>query len=417
MEPVSTFGGGERSEEERRQLEAQVRVSQKMEAIGRLAGGVAHDFNNLPSVILSYAEFAINRLRDDDPLRNDLLEVKKAGERAAVLTHQLLAFGSKHLLQPVPIDVNRIAEDVESMLRRILGEDIEFVQVLAPNLGVVKADPGQIEQVLVNLVVNAREAMPEGGTLTIETSNVEFGEEYAACRAEVSPGSYVQIAVTDTGCGMDGQLKERIFEPFFTTKGKGTGLGLSTVYGIVKRSGGRIWVYSEPGHGTTFKIYLPREPSLKATSRRLRAIAAPGSGDETILLVEDEKAIREVAKRALETAGYKVLSAAAADQAMQTAAQHKGEIHLLLTDVVMPRMSGRALAHEISKARPGIKIVYMSGYADNAFVNQGVVEEGTHFISKPFAGSDLTRKVRDVLDSELAETHDERRSAVDLLGG
>jgi len=415
MESVDTRAERQPTEEERRRIEAQVQVSQKMEAIGRLAGGVAHDFNNMLSVILSYAEFAIQRLREGDPLRNDLLEVKKAGERAARLTRQLLAFGSKQLLQPVPLDVNQIAAEVESMLRRILGEDIDFVQVLAPDLGVVQADPGQIEQVLMNLVINAREAMPEGGSLTIETSNAEFDEEYAVCHAGVTPGSYIQIAVTDTGCGMDGQLRERIFEPFFTTKGKGTGLGLSTVYGIVKQSGGNIWVYSEPGHGTTFKIHLPRERSLKATSRRLRAIPIPASGNETILLVEDEEAIREVAKRALEIAGFKVLPSAAADEAMQTAARHAGQIHLLLTDVVMPRMSGRALAQEIVKARPSITVVYMSGYADNASLHQGVVDVGAHFISKPFAGSDLVRKVRDALDTNSAEPPDGHRRATDQL--
>jgi two-component system cell cycle sensor histidine kinase/response regulator CckA len=256
-----------RREVEHKKLEQQLQASQKMEAIGILAGGVAHDFNNLLSVILGYTEFAIQALWEGDPLKDDLLEVKKAGDRAAVLTRQLLAFGRKQVLQSVPLNLNQVAEGVEKMLRRILGEDIDYVQVLAPDLGIVRADPGQIEQVLMNLVVNARDAMPEGGKLTIETCNIELDEEYAAHHVSVKPGPYIRIAVTDTGCGMDEQTKTQLFEPFFTTKekGKGTGLGLSTVYGIVKQSGGNIWVYSELGQGTTFKIYLPRELSAKVT--------------------------------------------------------------------------------------------------------------------------------------------------------
>ena len=389
-----------RTEAEHKRLEQQFQGAQKMEAIGVLAGGVAHDFNNLLSVILSYTEFAMQALREGDPLKDDLLEVKKAGDRAAVLTRQLLAFGRKQLLQPVPLDLNHVAEGVEKMLRRILGEDIDFVQVLAPDLGVVRADPGQIEQVLMNLVVNSRDAMSEGGKLTIETSNVDLDEEYAARHVGVKPGPYVQLAVTDTGCGMDEQTKTHLFEPFFTTKekGKGTGLGLSTVYGIVRQSGGNIWVYSELGQGTTFKIYLPRELSIKATAARLRAIPEPAMGVETILLVEDEEALRKVARRALEAAGYTVLTAAAGDEALLISAQHAGTIHLLLTDVVMPRMSGKVLAQAFLKTRPSAKVLYMSGYADNAFVHHGVVEEATHFIGKPFTATDITRKVRRVLD-------------------
>jgi two-component system, cell cycle sensor histidine kinase and response regulator CckA len=392
-----------RAEEQRKKLEGQLQVSQKMEAIGSLAGGVAHDFNNLLSVILSYTEFAMQALREGDPLKADLLEVKKAGDRAAVLTRQLLAFGRKQLLQPVSLNLNHVAEGVEKMLRRILGEDIDYVQVLAPDLGVVRADPGQIEQVLMNLVVNARDAMPEGGKLTIETSNVDIDEEYAAHHVGVKPGSYVRLAVTDTGCGMDDQTKTQLYEPFFTTKekGKGTGLGLSTVYGIVKQSGGNIWVYSELGLGTTFKIYLPRELSVKATANRLRAILKPARGTETILVVEDEEALRKVAMRSLEAAGYTVLAAAAGDEALLISAQYAGIIHLLLTDVVMPRMSGQALAQSLLKTRPMAKVLYMSGYADNAFVHHGVVDEGTHFIGKPFTATDITRKVRDVLDNDF----------------
>jgi PAS domain S-box-containing protein len=389
-----------RTEEVRKKLEEQLQVSQKMEAIGSLAGGVAHDFNNLLSVILSYTEFALLDLREGDPLKADLLEVKRAGERAAGLTRQLLAFGRKQLLQPVPLNLNQVAEGIEKMLRRILGEDIDFLQVLAPDLGLVRADPGQIEQVLMNLVVNARDAMSEGGKLTIETSNVDLDEKYAAHHVAVEPGRYVQLAVTDTGSGMDEQTKAQIFEPFFTTKekGKGTGLGLSTVYGIVKQSGGNIWVYSELGLGTTFKLHLPREFSAKATSSRLRAILKSAAGTETILVVEDEEAIRKVAARSLNVAGYRVLSAAAGDEALQISARHPGNIHLLLTDMVMPHMSGRVLAQELMKMRPAIKVLYMSGYADNAFVHNGVVDEGTHFIGKPFTATDLAHKVREVLD-------------------
>jgi CheY-like chemotaxis protein len=385
-----------------------------MEAIGILAGGVAHDFNNLLSVILSYNEFAIRALRDGDPLKDDLLEVKKAADRATALTRQLLAFGRKQLLQPVPLNLNQVAEGVEKMLRRILGEDIDYIQVLAPDLGVVRADPGQIEQVLMNLVVNARDAMSEGGKLTIETSNVDLDEEYAAHHVGVKPGAYVRLAVTDTGCGMDEQIKSQLFEPFFTTKekGKGTGLGLSTVYGIVQQSGGNIWVYSELGLGTTFKIYLPRELSVKATAARLRAILEPALGTETILVVEDEEALRKVARRFLEAAGYTVLTAGSGDEALLISAQHAGTIHLLLTDVVMPRMSGKALAQAILKTRPMAKVLYTSGYADNAFVHNGVVDEGTHFIGKPFTATDVTRKIRSVLDGDFDNISDRHEQAV-----
>ena len=397
-----------RHEAEHKKLEQQLQVSQKMEAVGLLAGGIAHDFNNLLSVILSYTQFATQALREGDPLKDDLLEVKKAGDRAAVLTRQLLAFGRKQVLQSVPLNLNRVAEGVEKMLRRILGEDIDFVQVLAPDLGVVRADPGQIEQVLMNLVVNSRDAMSGGGKLTIETSNVELDDEYAARHVGVNPGPYVQLAVTDTGCGMDEQTKTQLFEPFFTTKekGKGTGLGLSTVYGIVKQSGGNIWVYSELGLGTTFKIYLPRELSVRATATRLRAILEPARGTETILVVEDEEALRKIARRSLEAAGYTVLTAGAGDEALLISAQHAGIIHLLLTDMVMPRMSGRVLARALLKARPTAKVLYMSGYADNAFVHHGVVDEGTNFIGKPFTATDIAHKIRSVLDCDIKNIPD-----------
>jgi len=403
-----------RAEEERKKLEAQLQVSQKMEAIGSLATGVAHDFNNLLSVILGQTELALQELREGDPLKDNLLEVKKAGERAAGLTRQLLAFGRKQLLQPVLLNLNQVAEGVEKMLRRILGEDIEFVQALTPDLGVVRADPGQMEQVLMNLVVNARDAMSEGGKLTIETSNVEINNADAALHVGLKPGNYVRVVVTDTGCGMDEQTKSQIFEPFFTTKekGKGTGLGLSTVYGIVKQSGGNICVTSELGRGTSFTIHFPRQLSAKATSPRLRAIQKPDAGTETILIVEDEDAIRKVVTKSLEAVGYSVLSAATAGEALQIAALHAGTIHLLLTDVVMPRMSGRALAQELARMRPTVKILYMSGYADHAFLHDGVVDEGTHFIAKPFGGTDLARKVREVLDMVNEDVPDVYEQAV-----
>jgi PAS domain S-box-containing protein len=391
-----------RAEDARVKLEDQLRASQKMEAIGSLAGGVAHDFNNLLSVILSFTGFALEGVREDDPQRADLLEVKNAADRAVGLTRQLLAFGRKQVLQPASLDLNQIAQGVEKMLRRILGEDIDFVQVLAPDLGIVKADPGQVEQVLMNLVVNARDAMPGGGKLTIETSNVEVDDEYATAHVAVKPGSYVQVAVTDTGCGMDKQTQARIFEPFFTTKerGKGTGLGLSTAYGVVKQSGGSIWVYSEPGRGTTFKVYLPRESSATtATALQPSAVSTRPTGTETILVVEDEEGLRTVARRGLEGAGYRVLTAADGPQALLVSAAHAGEIHLLVTDVVMPGMSGRAVAQELSRTRPTLKVVYMSGYTDDAIVHHGVLDAGTHFLAKPFTSADLTRKTREVLDA------------------
>ncbi len=392
-----------RAEEERKKLEAQLQASQKMEAIGCLAGGIAHDFNNLLSVILGYTEFALVELREGDPLKDDLLEVQKAGNRGAQLIRQLLAFGRKQLVQPVPLNLNQVSAGVESMLQRILGEDIEFVQALAPDLGLVRADQGQIEQVLMNLVVNARDAMSEGGKLTIETSNVEIDDARAARHVAMKPGRYIRLAVTDTGCGMDERTKAQLFEPFYTTKekGKGTGLGLSTVYGIVKQIGGIIWVRSELGRGSTFEIFLPRESSLKVTSTRLRAVTRQPTGTETILVVEDEEAIRKVAVRALESAGYRVLSAASAGDALQISSQHTGAIRLLLTDMVMPRMSGRALAQEMEQKQPAVKVLYMSGYADNEFIHHGVVDEGVHFIGKPFTTTDLAHKVREVLDCDI----------------
>jgi len=393
-----------RMELEREQLEQQLRTSQKMEAIGSLAGGIAHDFNNLLSVILSYTGFVIEEVPEDSPLREDLREVKNAADRAVALTRQLLAFSRKQVLQPTSLNLNDTAAGLEKMLRRILGEDIEYVQVLAPDLGVVQADPGQIEQVLMNLVVNARDAMPRGGKLTIETKNAELSEEYASVHMGVHPGPYVQLAVTDTGGGMDEVTKGKLFEPFFTTKekGKGTGLGLSTVYGIVKQSGGSISAYSELGKGTTFKIYLPRDlVAVPAMVAKLQPVPIRKTGTETILVAEDEEALRRVVLRALTAAGYSVLSAANGDEAIALCAQYEGGIHLLLTDVVMPRISGRVLAQVLAKTRPEMKVVYMSGYTDNAIVHHGVLDPGTYFLGKPFTADALTRKIREVLDEGM----------------
>jgi PAS domain S-box-containing protein len=390
-----------RAATEREKLKEQLRVAQKMEAIGSLAGGVAHDFNNLLCVILNNVRFALEGVPEDSPQREDLLEIKHAGESAAALTRQLLAFSRKQVLQPVALDLNEVTAGVEKMLRRILREDIEFVRVPAPDLGLTIADPGQVEQVLMNLVVNARDAMPMGGRLTIETANVDVSEQYAGQQASLKPGPYVMLAVSDTGSGMDEETQARIFEPFFTTKevGKGTGLGLSTVYGIVTQSGGGVWVYSEVGKGTAFKILLPRviadggEAGLPAVEGK-----QPTSGNETILLVEDVDALRRVAARTLTSAGYTVLTAASGEAALEVAAAFEGRIDLLLTDVVMPRMGGPALAERLLKERPGVQLLYTSGYPDNAVVFQGLLSSQAHFLPKPFTAASLTSRVREVLD-------------------
>jgi PAS domain S-box-containing protein len=389
---------------ERRALEQQLRQSQKMEAIGRLAGGIAHDFNNLLMVISGYSEFLLDRLGPEPSLRTPAQEIAGAAGRATSLTRQLLAFSRKQMLAPKILDLNGVVTENLKMLTRVIGEDIDLVMVPAAELGVVRADAGQIEQVIMNLAVNARDAMPSGGKLTIETSNVSVDEEHARFHPPLVPGNYVMLAISDTGAGMDAETQSRIFEPFFTTKGpKGTGLGLSTVYGIVKQSGGYIWVYSEPSKGTTFKIYLPRVAEL-AQSAALGApseAAVPVPGTETILLVEDEANLRYLARQFLEKQGYRVIDAADGAVAMQIAVAHEGVIHLLLTDVIMPGMNGRELAQRISEIRPNVKILYMSGYTENVIGRNGTLDAGVRLLQKPFTLRDLKTKVREVLDSTL----------------
>jgi len=389
-----------KADEERQRLEEQLRTSQKLEAIGSLAGGVAHDFNNLLSVILGCTEFALLKIGEGDPAHADLQEIRRAAGRAASLTSQLLAFGRKQVLKPVPLDLNVLVRETERMLRRILGEDIDIALALVEHLGTVKADPSQTGQVIMNLAINARDAMPDGGRLTLETANVEIDPEFSARHLALEPGPYVCLAVTDTGCGMEEAVKARIFEPFFTTKekGRGTGLGLSTVYGIVKQSGGDVWVYSEPGIGTTFKIYLPALAGPPSPHTAAPGAAVEAHGTETILVVEDEESVRKIAKRILETAGYRVFAAGSGPEALAVCEQRAGEIHLVLTDVVLPLMSGQALAERIAKTYPTIRLLFMSGYTDNAFVHQGALEASTPFIDKPFTAQDLTRKVREVLN-------------------
>jgi PAS domain S-box-containing protein len=388
---------------ERRALEQQLRQSQKMEAVGRLAGGVAHDFNNLLMVISGYSEFLLDRLGPDPALRGPAQEIASAAVRATSLTRQLLAFSRKQMLAPKILDLNSVVTENLKMLNRMIGEDIELVMVPAAELGTVRADAGQIEQVIMNLAVNARDAMPSGGKLTIETSNVSLDEDYARFHAPLRPGNYVMLAISDTGAGMDSETQSHIFEPFFTTKGpKGTGLGLSTVYGIVKQSGGYIWVYSEAGKGTTFKVYLPRVAEAVATPAQVAVpaeSAATEPGTETILLVEDETNLRYLARQFLEKQGYRVVEAADGAAAIQIAVAHEGVIHLLLTDVIMPGMNGRELAQRISEIRPNVKVLYMSGYTENVIGTNGTLDVGVRLLQKPFSLRDLKSKVREVLDS------------------
>jgi PAS domain S-box-containing protein len=389
---------------ERRALEQQLRQSQKMEAVGRLAGGIAHDFNNLLMVISGYSEFLLERLGGEPHLRGPAQEIASASERASSLTRQLLAFSRKQMLAPRIVNLNDIATENLKMLTRMIGEDIDLVMTPGKNLWSVRADAGQIEQVIMNLAVNARDAMPSGGKLTIETANITLDEEYARVHAPLHAGDYVMVSISDTGAGMDTETQSHIFEPFFTTKGtKGTGLGLSTVYGIIKQSGGYIWVYSELGRGTTFKIYLPRVPSIEEPA--MHPLTAPARfqkvepGTETILLVEDEANLRYLARQYLEKQGYRVIEAADGAVAMQIAVAHEGTIHLLLTDVIMPGMNGRELAQRISEIRPNVKVLYMSGYTENVIGHDGTLDAGVRLLQKPFNLRDLKSKVREVLDA------------------
>ncbi len=389
---------------DRKKLEAQLRQAQKMEAVGRLAGGIAHDFNNLLMVIQGYAELLIDRSKPGDAFRRNAEQIQEASQRAASLTRQLLAFSRKQMLAPTVLSIQGVVADMEKILRRLIGEDIELVSVNAPDLWRIKADRSQIEQVILNLAVNARDAMPRGGKLTIETENVEFDNSQARLPVILTPGRYVMLAVTDNGCGMDTETQAHIFEPFFTTKekGKGTGLGLATVYGIVKQSGGYIWVYSEPEQGTTFKVYLPRvEESLTPQEVRAESRNIP-RGTETILLVEDEQGVRDLAREYLEISGYKVLVAENGAAAVKVVSEHKGAIDLVMTDVVMPGLSGSELTKRIEAIRPGTRIMYMSGYTDQAIIHHGILGPDIVLLQKPFTLSALAHKLRDALTKKTA---------------
>jgi len=392
---------------DRQRLADQLRQSQKMQAIGELAGGVAHDFNNLLMVVKGHSEMLLDRLSESSPLRHGIEQMQSASERAAGLTRQLLAFSRKQVLQPRVLDLNEVVAGMIQMVSRVIGEDIELEFLPCLNLGRVKADPSQMEQVVLNLVVNARDAMPEGGQLTIETSNIEIDRSYAASHpGGMEPGPYVMLTVSDTGCGMDSKTQARIFEPFFTTKGqgKGTGLGLATVYGVVKQSGGFIWVYSEVGRGTTFKIHLPQVTSQVETAGTENNSRGTAAGTETILFVEDEESVRELVRDYLGAIGYQVLEACDGVRALEVAAAHKGPIHMLITDVVMPRLSGREVATQIAAQRRDVKVLYISGYTDDSVFRHGVLEGGVAFLQKPFNLKALAQKVRDVLDGRPAAT-------------
>jgi two-component system, cell cycle sensor histidine kinase and response regulator CckA len=380
-------------------LQDQLRQAQKMEAIGRLAGGVAHDFNNLLSVIMGYVSLAIDGIHEGDPLRQQLDEVMGASERARDLTRQLLAFSRQQVLEPRIVDLNRVIGQLERMLERLIGEDVELVAIKAPDLGQVLVDPSQIEQVVMNLVVNARDAMPKGGKLTIETANVQLDETYAADHENVVAGPHVMLAVVDTGHGMDRATQARIFEPFFTTKevGRGTGLGLSTVFGVVRQSGGHVWVYSEPGKGAAFKVYLPRvtgtEPVLQA-----QRVTSPRASTETVLVLEDEAQVRRVVVAMLQRGGYRVIEASRAEEALEAAKDPTRTIDVLLTDIVMPGMSGPEVVKRIREIRPDLKAICMSGYTDETVVRHGILESGIAFLQKPITPDSLRQKVRSVLD-------------------
>ncbi|HKN67209.1 MAG TPA: PAS domain S-box protein [Gemmatimonadaceae bacterium] len=387
---------------EYRRLEEQLRQSQKMEAIGQLAGGVAHDFNNLLTVIKAYSGIIADQMDDANPLKVDVGEIQRAAGRASSLTQQLLAFSRKQVLQPGVLDLNSVSRELEPMVRRLIGDDVQVVLRLDDTIGKVTADRSQVEQVLINLIVNARDAMPGGGTVSIETANVELSDGYSRLRPVVVPGKYVMIAVSDTGEGMDEETQSRIFEPFFTTKpaGKGTGLGLSTVYGIVKQSSGYIWVYSEPRIGTTFKVYLPMmEAEEISVAVAERAVRKPMLGSETVLLVEDEPSVRSIARRILERNGYTVLEAHDGRHALRVADQYRQPIQLLLTDMMMPELTGRDLWRSLAPRRSELRVLYMSGYTNDDMVRRGLIDANSAFVQKPFTAADLARAVRSTLDT------------------
>jgi PAS domain S-box-containing protein len=392
---------------DRKQLEEQFRQAQKMEAVGRLAGGIAHDFNNLLMVIQGYADLLTDRLPEGDGMRRNAEQIQVASQRATGLTRQLLAFSRKQMLAPKVLNIQSVVGEMEKILRRLIGEDVELSTSADSDLWLVKADRSQIEQVIMNLAVNARDAMPQGGRLTIEACNVELDESFGHAPAMLSPGKYVLLAVTDNGCGMNAETQAHIFEPFYTTKekGKGTGLGLATVYGIVKQSGGYIWVYSEPGHGTTFKIYLPRiEEESAAAGRDVRPdTRSLQRGSETVLLVEDEKGVRDLAREYLEMIGYTVIDAESGHTALELASMHAGTIDLLMTDVVMPGISGRELADRVVQVRPGIKVLFMSGYTDQAVVHHGILQDNAVLLQKPFTLATLASKLREILAAESVQ--------------
>ncbi len=387
---------------ERKKLEEQLQHSQKMEAIGMLAGGIAHDFNNLLTSIMGYSYLSLNQLKEDNPLFGNIKEIQSAGERATSLTRQLLAFSRKQVIQPQIIDLNKLINNTQKMLKRIVGENIEFITIPDSSIGYLKADPGQIEQIVMNLVVNARDAMPNGGKLIIETSNTYLDDAYSKEHIDVTPGQYIMLSISDNGCGIDKETLKHIFEPFFTTKemGKGTGLGLSTVYGIIKQSGGHIFVYSEIDKGTAFKVYFPRiyfeeekQPSDIGSDKHLY-------GNETILVVEDDETVRKLIATILTSYGYKIHIANSGDAALHYINNPKGKIDLLLTDVILPKMSGTELADKVTSICKDIKIVFMSGYTDRSIVQHGILEEGINYIQKPFTHDILVQKIRKVLDAK-----------------
>jgi len=389
------------------EMEEQLRQSQKMEAIGKLAGGIAHDFNNLLTGITGYSELVLNSLPEQGSARREVEEIRKAAGRATSLTQQLLAFSRKQVFQVKVVNLNDVVSNLDSMLRRLIGADIDLRTSLREDLWSVRIDPGQIEQVIVNIVVNARDAMPGGGKITIETANVDLGEKYLRTHIVVKPGPYLMLAISDTGTGMDAATQARIFEPFFTTKdpGKGTGLGLSTVYGIIKQSKGYIWVYSEPGMGTTFKIYLPKVfEEVDPVSPEREHLAPVVGGPETILLAEDQDIVRELVTEVLTSNGYTVLLAQNGEEAVRVSEQYEGTIQMLITDVVMPRMNGPDLARRILSARPQMKVIFMSGYAEDAIVQHGVLDAGMHFVQKPFRPREMSRRIREVLDAPMSES-------------